>query len=138
MLVDLIGDYPQTVVGGPGADCLNFRGGVDGAGWIRGRDEYEHRRSGRPSCFQLFDGCAVARRFVGGNLHWDTARKGDRLRIGRPIGRGEQHLIARIQQGCEGVVESLLAAIRDKHLIGSDLPSRIAERLLGDRLLQCR
>ena len=137
VLVDLVGDHPDAVLDGPLADGLRPR--------PRGR----RRRSGSTATRTPAPWCAgvraasswstVTRKPVGpsvGSTTEHAAGQRDRLGVGRPVRRREQHLVAGVEQRLEGVVDGVLAAVGDEHLAGQHLVARVAERLGGDGLLQ--
>ena len=61
---------------------------------------------------------AEAGRLVGRQDHRHAAGERDRLGVGGPERRRQQHLVARVEQGGEGVVDGVLAAVGDEHLAG--------------------
>ena len=99
-------------------------------------DEQQHLGAGGARGFELLDGHQVV--LVGSREHLDrhTAGQGDRLRIGGPVRRRKEHLVARIEQCGEGLVHGLLAAVGDDHLRRVHLEGGVAQRLGGDRLAQ--
>ena len=87
---------------------------------------------------ELLDGDLVL--LVGAGEHLDGHAVGQRDRLGvrRPVRRGQQHLVAGVHDRLEGLIDGLLAAVRDHDLGCVDLEPRIAQRLRGDRLAQHR
>ena len=51
-------------------------------------------------------------------------------------GAGQEHLVARVEQRGEGVVDGVLAAVGDEHLAGRHVEPGVAQRLGRDGLLQ--
>ena len=51
-------------------------------------------------------------------------------------GAGQEHLVARVAQHLEGVVDGVLAAVGDEHLGGGDVETRVALGLVRDRLAE--
>ncbi len=72
----------------------------------------------------------------GHDVDRDAAGQPDRLGVRRPVRRGEQHLVARVQQRRERLVDGLLAAVRDEHLRRRHGQAAVAQRLVDDRLLE--
>ena len=68
--------------------------------------------------------------------HRRAAAQADHVRIGYPIGRRDDDLVARIERGEHRVVEDLLAAGRDDRLGRLVVEAVLALELLGDRLAQ--
>ena len=75
-------------------------------------------------------------RLVGDDRNRDAAEDRDDLGVGHPVRRLDDHLVARVDQGGEGVEDGLLAAVGDQHLVGVDRDAGVAQRLGGDRLPQ--
>jgi hypothetical protein len=138
VFVDLVGDHPDVVFGRPPADRVDLRAGVDGARRVGGRVEQQRLRLGRSRRLELLDTDQVAGGLVRGDLHRNAARQGDRLRVGRRVRRGQQHLVARIAQRRERVVDGLLAAVGDDDLRRVDVVAGVARGLLDQRLAQFR
>ena len=103
---------------------------------LEGETNTQHLRARGQRRLELLDGGEVAAVLVGGHLDRDAAGEPDRLRVGRPVGRGQQRLVAGAQQGGEGLVERLLAAVGHEHLGGGDLQAGVAGGLGGDRLAE--
>jgi hypothetical protein len=138
VLVDLIGDHPDAVLERPAPDRLDLIRRVDRSGRVRRRAEQQHLGAIGPGRLQLGDRGQEAAGDVGLDRDDDPACEPDRLRVGRPVRRGQQHLVARVQQRGERLVDGLLATVRDQDLGGRDVVGGVAQRLLGDRLAQRR
>ena len=80
----------------------------------------------------------VARVLVGQDRYRGAAGQRDDFRVGGPVRRGHQHLVARVKQRGKGLEDRVLAAIGHDHLAGADLVAGIAGRFRGDRLAQFR
>ena len=118
--------------------ACDLGGGVDRAGRVGRRDEDEHLGPVGARGLELLDGGPVAGGLVGHDLDRDAAGQPDRLRVGRPVGRGEDDLVARVEEGGERVVEGLLAAVGDEHLARRDLVAGVAQGLGRDGRLAAR
>ena len=69
----------------------------------------------------------------GGQDHGHAVGERDRLRVRGPVRRGQQHLVARVEQGLERVVDRVLAAVGDDHLLRLDDVAGVAGGLRRDR-----
>ena len=102
----------------------------------------EHHSSTLVRSVRAASSCSTVGRKSASGPHGDddghTAGERDRLGVGRPVRRGQQHLVARVEQRGEGLVDGLLAAVGDEHLRRGDLEAGVAQRLRGDRLAQLR
>ena len=92
---------------------------VHRAGRVARRHEEHRLRAGRAGRLELRRSLTRKPCCLGGGQH-DRHPVGERddLGVGRPVRRGEQHLVARVEQGLERVVHGLLAAVGDEHLAG--------------------
>ena len=136
VLVDLVGEHPEVVLLDPGADGPDLVGGVDGAGRVRRGDEQQHLGALGARRLELLDGDLVVLGLVGEHLDGHAAGQLDGLGVRRPVRRGDDHLVARVEHRGERGVDRLLAAVGDQHLARLDGETAVAQRLLGDRLLQ--
>ena len=68
---------------------------------------------------ELLDGGAEAALRRGDDRDGDATRKRNGLRIGRPVRRRQQDLVAGIEQCLEAVVDGVLATVGDQHLRAS-------------------
>ena len=116
VLIDLVGDHPQALLGGPAADLGYQLGRVDGPGGVGRRDEQNDLGPLGAGRLELLDADQVAGALVGHHGHRDAARQRDGLRVGGPVRRGHEDLVAGVEQGGEGLVDGLLAAVGDQHL----------------------
>ncbi len=103
----------------PLADGAHLLGGVHRAGRVRRRHEQQHLGARRAGRLKLLDGHEVVLVGAGEHLDGNPARELDRLGIGGPVRRGQQHLVARVEQGRERLVDGLLAAVGHDHLLMS-------------------
>ncbi len=90
-------------------------------------DTNTQRFGARCACgLELLDGDAEPVSGSGGQLDRDAVGELDRFGVRGPVGRGQQHLVARVEQGLERVVDRVLAAVGDEHLVGGSprSPSR--------------
>ncbi len=138
VLVDLVGDDPDPLLRGPLADRSDLIGGVDGPGRVGGGDEDEQLGVGGQCFVEVGHRYAVPRVLCGGDDHRHAAGQPDRLRVGGPVGRGQQCLVAGVEQRGEGVVERLLAAVGHEHLVRVDVVVGVPLGLRGDGVTQCR
>ena len=125
VLVDLVGDHPQPVLHRPAADRRDLLRRVDRAGRVGRRHEDQDlgaRRCGPPRAARRSPGSPDVSSVSTAHRH--AAGQPDRLGVGGPVRRGQEHLVARVEQGGEGVVDRLLAAVGDQHLGGARPRSR--------------
>ena len=136
VLVDLVGDDPDAVLGGPATDRGHLVRRVDRARGIGRRDEDEQLGARRARGLELLHRRAVAAGLVRVDDDGRAACELDRLGVRRPVRRREDRLVAGIQERGEGVVERLLAAVGDEHLARLDVVPAVAQRLGGDGLAE--
>ena len=119
-------------------DGLDLFGGGHRTGRVGRRAPQQHLRALGARGLELLDGDAVA--LVLGRHDVDRHAAGELhgLRVRGPVGRGEQDLVARVEQGREGLVDRLLAAVGDQHLARGDVEAAVALGLGGDRVLELR
>ncbi|MCY1218052.1 hypothetical protein D9M72_299850 [compost metagenome] len=116
VLVDFVGDHPQSLGRGPQTDFADLLRRVHGTGGVGRRDEQQDFGALGQGRFQLLHGDQVVLFRAGEDLHRHTAGQPDGFRVGGPERRGNNDLIARIDQRGEGVVDGLLAAVGDQDL----------------------
>jgi hypothetical protein len=134
VLVDLVGDDPDPPVHRPAADRLDLCRRVHDAGGVGWRDEQQGPGAVRNRRVQLVDRDPEAGRLIGGQHHRHAPGQADRLGVRRPERRREQHLVAGIEQGGEGVVDRVLAAVGDQHLRALHVVAGVALGLGRDGL----
>jgi hypothetical protein len=93
---------------------------------------------GRAGRLQLLDRGPEAGGLVGHDLDRPGPGEGDGLGVGGPVGRREEHLVAGVEEGLEGGVDGVLAAVGDDDLPAAHLEARVPGGLGGDRLAQRR
>ena len=110
----------------------------DPPGGIPRSVEHQQPGSGRDGVFQLGDIQPKTTGCTRGNDHACGPRKGRHLGVAKPVGGWDQHLITGVEQHLEQVVDRLLAAIGDHHLIGARWTAVFPRQLFGDGLPQLR
>ena len=133
VLVDLVGDDPDAALDRPAPDRLDLVGWVDRAGGVARRDEQERLGTGRVRRVELVDRHPEPRLDGRREHHGHAVGEFDRLRVGRPVRRGQQHLVAGVEEGLERVVDRVLPAVGDHDLLRRDGVAGVAGGLLGDR-----
>jgi hypothetical protein len=118
------------------SDRLHLLARIDSAGRVRRRAEQQHLRPLGARCLELLDGGEIAGGQAGRHLDRNAAGEADALRVSGPVRRGQQHLIAWVEQGRERLVDRLLAAVGHQHLTDADVVAGVARGLGDDRLLQ--
>ena len=107
--------------------------GIGRAGRVRRRVEDDPLGFRRDRLLQVFRLHLVAGRHGGDDLDRGAAGEQHHVRIAHPIGRRDDHLVARIERGDQRVVQHLLAAGAD-----DDLRRLIVERVLALELARHR
>ena len=74
--------------------------------------------------------------FLQRHDHRRAAGKLHHGRIGDPVRGGDEHLVARVEQRLENIVEAVLAATAHLHLAGLVLPALFRAELVADRPAQ--
>ena len=74
--------------------------------------------------------------FDAGNENRRALGQQHHVGIGHPVRRGDDHLVARIERRHEGVIDNLLAAAADDHLLRLVVEVIVALELVADRLAQ--
>ena len=136
VLVDFVGQNENALGQSPFADGAGFLFGVDGTGRVGGGDEDERLGGGGVGCFELLDGDLVVLVATGEHLDGVAAGQADALGVGGPVGCGQQDVVAFVNDGCECLVDRLLAAVGDDNLGGVNLYAGVAQGLFRDCLLQ--
>ena len=136
VFVDLVGDHPDVVLDRPPADRLGQLPGGHRPRRVRRRAPQQHLRPLGARLLELLDRRQELGLGPAHHLHGDPAGEADRLRVGRPVRRGQQDLVARVEQGGEGLVDGLLAAVGDQHLAGGNGQAGVAPGLRRDRVAQ--
>ena len=109
--------HPEPGVVGPAPDRGDLVGGVDGAGRVGRADHQQHLGARGAGRLELLDRDLVAGCSAPASTgDRDAAGEVDRLRVGGPVRRRHEHLVARVEQGRERLVDRLLAAVGDEHL----------------------
>ena len=113
-----------------------MRRGVSRARRVRRRVQHHPFRLRRDRFGELLRRDAKPVRLRRLNDHRRRAAKLHDLRIADPIGRGDHHLVARVQRRHERVEDDRLAAGRDQRLRGLVVEPVLAFELLADRLAE--
>ena len=87
------------------------------AGGVGGAVEHQQTGAGTDLGFEFLGGKTKPPRRLGDQQPGFGAAEAHHLRVAEPEGGGQQHLITGAQQHLKEVVERLLAAIGDQHLI---------------------
>ena len=135
VLIDFIGKYPNPVLKAPTTNSLSLFRGVNRAGGVRGRAEHQRLGGRGVGLLQLGRGDLVVGVGVGKNAYRNTASQSDGLRVGGPIGGGQQNLIALTDNGCETLIHCLLATVGDHNVGRVDGVATVTQSLSGNSLL---
>ena len=134
VLVHVVGHHvhmrmPHQHVG----ERLQFGARIGGARRIRRRVQQHPFGLRRDRAIELLRRQLEAGRHRGLDRHRLAAGEQHHVEIAHPIGRGEDHLVARIERRNEGVVQHLLAAGADGDLRRLVVEAVLALELLDDR-----
>jgi hypothetical protein len=138
VLVDLVRDHPQLVLLGPRTDRRDLLFVVNRTRRVGGRHEEKHFCPGAESGIELFEVYLVAT--LGSRRHLDGHPSGEPngLWVSGPIGRGQQDLVAGVEQGGKDLLDGLLAAVGDEDLRCVNREPGVASSLDRDGLTQLR
>ncbi len=123
VVVDLVGDDEDALAPGPFGQGGQALLGVVPARGVGGRAEDEDLDLGGPGPLQILHVQEEALFRGRGHEHGFAVGQEDHVRVAHPVGRGDEHLVAGIQQGHEEVVEHLLAAVGDDDVLLGGLGS---------------
>ena len=132
LFVDLVGDDIELAADRQARDLLQLSAVPDAAVGVVGRVENEHLRAfghiGQ-QILRLGDE-ALARR--AGHHHRHAARQADHLRIGHPARRGDDHLVAGVEQRAQRQEQRGLCAVGHDDLAGGIRQAVVAAQLVAD------
>ena len=136
VLINFIGEHDDALLQRPLANSLGFFGGIDRTGGVRGGYKNQGLGGGGVGCLQHVGGDLVF--LVGSREDLDrvAASQADSLGVGSPVGGGQQHIVALINDGGKGLVDGLLAAVGHDDLGGVNIDTGITLGLLNDCLLE--
>ena len=115
---------------------LGLLGRVGGAGGVAGGVEDKHAGAVRQRVAQLLRRDLEVLVGAGVDDDRNAAAELDLLGVGHPVGRGDDDLVARVQQGGKGQVEAFLAAHAGDDLVGRVGQAVFARQLVADGLLE--
>ena len=112
--------------------------GVEHAGGVRGAAEHDELGARRDGGLKLLGGHLEVILELG--LHEDTLALGqtDKLLVAHPERRGDDNLVARVDQALHHLEKALLGTRRDDNLLGLVLQPVVTAELLADGLAQVR
>ena len=137
-VVDLVAQQQQAVLLRDGDDALEQFARIVGAGGVVGVDQHDGARARGHQVLDLF---RVRQEAVLGRaavVHRTAVVEDRRRAPQRIVGRGQQHLVAGVEQGAQGDVDQLAHAVAHEHALGRGIgrAPRAVER--GDRLARLR
>ena len=136
LLVNLIGNHIEPARHGQLGDLAKLIAAEDRARRVARRVDQQHLRAlGHKGCqiARLGDIVVLALRL---HKHRHAARQADHLRIGNPARRGDDHLVAGVEQRAQRRIDGELRAVGNDNL-GRRIGQRIvAQQLVADRLPQ--
>ena len=132
-VVDLVGHQQQAVLLRDRHDPLQQRARIVGAGRVVGVDQHDRARA---RGHQRFDLVRIGEEPIlraAAVVHRSAVVEDGGRRPQRIVGRGQQHLVARIEQRAQRDVDQLAHAIAHEHALGRGVgrAARLVER--GDR-----
>ena len=139
VLVHVVRHHPDLRVADQDVgERLQLGLGVGRAGRVVGRVQ-DHPLGLRPDRLLEILGPQLEAGLLGaGHRHRRAAGQQHHVGVGHPVGRGDDHLVARVEGRHQGVVEHLLAARPDRDLVERVVEPVLAPELALDRLLQLR
>ena len=133
------GDQDVRVLPEYFTERLEFGARVCHAGRVRGAVEHEQACLVRDGSSELFRRDLELLGSTGTDVDRDTAREYRHVRVGDPVGRGNDDLVTRVENGLCQIVEALLAATGDENLVRGIFVTVVAFELVDNRLLElCR
>ena len=124
----MAGDY--------GAECRQFRARIGRAGRVAGAVQDHEPRARRDRSGELGGGDLETLFLAGRDNHRRAVREQHHVRIGHPVGRRDDHLVAGIEQRAAQVEDRLLGAVRHQDLRARVLETVVAAELADDRVAQ--
>ena len=123
---------------GPLPDGLGLLQRVHGAGRV-GRGDEQHDLGARGArSLKLLHSDEITLVGTGEHGDRDAASELDDLRVRRPVRRGDEDLVARVEQRSERLEDRVLAAVGHDHLGRCYLKAAVTERLGRHCLAQFR
>ena len=138
-VVDLVGHQQQAVLRGDGDDPLQQFARIVRAGRVVGVDQDDGASARGHQRLDLVGIGQEAVGFVAAVIDRAAIVEDGRRRPQRVVGRGQQHFVARVEQGAQGDVDQFADAVADEHAFRRGIGR--ATRLLvegGDRLARLR
>jgi len=137
LAVDFVGEDDQIVLHGKGGDLCQLIGGHDSPGGVGRETEHQDARAGRDGLFQV--GGAEHKFILGAGRDRDRLASGQRdaRAVGDITWLVVEHLVARIEQGAQGEIDSLGDAHGDDDFVmGVVGDGEILLHILGNRAAQ--
>ncbi len=139
VLVRLVGDDEQVLVLGDLRELLEILPGQHAAGRVVRRVEIQDARLRRDRLLDVRDVPAPADVFTERHLHGHTTRLLDDRHGRRPLGIGNDHFIAGLEDRLEDREQAVRTAVGDDHFfVGADRDAVLLAHLFGKGLAQRR
>ena len=111
--VNLVGDYHQIVLFDQRGQGLQVRPGHDAAGGVGGEGQHQHLAFGGDGAFQLLRGQTELIVRFQLHVHRHAAAHLSQGAVAHKGGRGDNHLVPRLQHHPQGQIQGLAAAHGD-------------------------
>ena len=136
LLVDLIRQDVDVLFGRYFHDLFHLFARVNRSRGIARAVHDQHLGARRHGIFEIVCAHLPAIPFHGRNDHRIGSGQSDHVGVADPIRRGNQHFVARLTSGQDGIVTGVLGAIADHDLAGAIAQFIIGGQLFGDGLTQ--
>ena len=134
LAVHLVGDDVQVVVQADLGDVLQVLPAVDHAGGVGGAVEHQGLGLGGDGGLELLRGQVEAVLLRGGDDHGHAADHFNEFIVAHPIGGGQNHLVAGVDESLEGDIEDGLAAAADNDLLRGVVQAPVGVQPVGHGL----
>ena len=134
--VDLVGDDVEVGLLAHGGQGLQLLLAVHHAGGVGGVVEHDGLGLGGDGPLQLAGGELEVLGLGGGDHHGHAAHHLDELIVADPVGRGQDHLVAGVDQGPQSQVHQVLGTAAHHHLAGLVLQAVVRLHAAAYRLAQ--
>ena len=136
LLVDFVRDHPDLLAHAHLGDLFELLAGVRGAGRVARVVEDDRLGVGRDRRRQVARGEAEAVLFAGRDDHGVGLGELDLVRVGDPVRRRDQDVVALVVERHRDVEQGVLRSGRDDDLVGGVGEAVVAFELAADRLLE--
>ena len=136
LFVNLVGKDDDVLLERDFTEGAEFLLGVNRAGRVAGRVDDDHLGGRGHGFLELLGSHFPTGGFLGFHDHRHTAGETDHFRVGNPEGRRDDHLVAFLDHGEDGVEAGHLGTAGHADLVGRVGQVVVVEKLGGERLAQ--